>query len=161
MIIEVLTNALERRMGMASELIHDRGRGPEIVGTRITVYNLLPEFLEPAKTESEICRIYELAPEQVAAARAYVLNNAATVLAKHLEIEAKMAEGNPPPLIEKMKETHATFQRFKEWLANRENTDSHNDAGEQIAESRSNGSRQFPKFQAWLAEEGSRPREGS
>jgi uncharacterized protein (DUF433 family) len=123
MMMEALTKPLKRRLGMASELIHDRGRGPEIVGTRITVYNLLPDFLEPAKTESEICRIYELAPEQVAAARAYVLNNAETVLAKHLEIEAKMAEGNPPPLIEKMKETHAALLRFKDWLANRENTD--------------------------------------
>ena len=30
---------------MANDLIHDRGRGPEIVGTRITVYNLLPHLL--------------------------------------------------------------------------------------------------------------------
>jgi uncharacterized protein (DUF433 family) len=144
---------------MASALIHDRGRGPEILGTRITVYNLLPDFLEPAKTEAEICRIYELAPEQVAAARAYVLNNAETVLAKHLEIEARMTVGNPPLLIEKMKETHAIFLRFKEWLSSRENTHSHDDAVEQMAESGLNGSRQFPKFKAWLAEEVSRPRE--
>ena len=35
------------------ELIHDRGRGPEIVATRITVYNLLPYFLDGAVTEAE------------------------------------------------------------------------------------------------------------
>lgn len=29
---------------MSNELMHDRGRGPEIIGTRITVYNLLPYF---------------------------------------------------------------------------------------------------------------------
>ena len=80
---------------MGTDLIHDRGRGPEIVGTRITVYNLLPHFLDPSATEAYICRVYELTPEQVAAARAYVLNNPETVLAEHLAIEARMAAGNP------------------------------------------------------------------
>src|SRR5437763_14485979 len=83
-----------------TDLIHDRGRGPEIRGTRITVYNLLPYFLDPTATEAYICRIYDLAPEQVAAARAYVLNNPDTVLAVHLGIEARMAAGNPPQVIE-------------------------------------------------------------
>ncbi len=71
---------------MASDLIHDRGRGPEIVGTRITVYNLLPHFLDETATEAAICRMYELTPEQVAAARACVLNNPDTILAGHLAI---------------------------------------------------------------------------
>ena len=35
---------------MTTDLIHDRGRGPEIVGTRITVYDLLPDFLDPRVT---------------------------------------------------------------------------------------------------------------
>ncbi len=51
-----------------------------MLGTRITVYNLLPHFLDPAMTEAEFCRFYELTPEHVAAARAYLLNNAETVL---------------------------------------------------------------------------------
>jgi uncharacterized protein (DUF433 family) len=67
---------------MTSELIQDRGRGPEIAGTRITVYNLLPSFLDPSVTETEICRIYALTVEQVASARAYVLGHADTVLAQ-------------------------------------------------------------------------------
>ena len=104
---------------MPTDLIHERGRGPELVGTRITVYNLLPHLLDPAMTEAEICRFYELTPEQVAAARAYVLNNAETVLAEHLKIEARMAAGNPPDVIAKAKETHATFLRFKDWLVQR------------------------------------------
>ena len=80
---------------MATDLIHDRGRGPEILGTRITVFNLLPHFLDPTATEAYICRLYELSPQQVAAARAYVLNNPDTVLSEHLEIERKIAAGNP------------------------------------------------------------------
>jgi uncharacterized protein (DUF433 family) len=55
---------------MATAAIHDRGRGPEIEGTRITVYNLLPHFLVEEATEASICRRYDLTPEQVAAARA-------------------------------------------------------------------------------------------
>ncbi len=85
---------------MATDLIHDRGRGPELVGTRITVYNLLPNFLDASATEAYICKLYDLSPEQVAAARAYVLNHPDTVLARHLEIEVRMAEGNPPEVIE-------------------------------------------------------------
>ena len=146
---------------MSTDLIHDRGRGPEIVGTRITVYNLLPDLLEPDTTEAEICRIYELAPEQVAAARAYVLNNAEIVLGKHLEIEARMAAGNPPHLIEKMRETHATFLRFKEWLASREKADAQNRSVEAASDSSQNGSDRFPSFQEWVAERASRPRDGS
>ena len=77
---------------MASDLIHQPGS--EIVGTRISVFNLLSDFLNPTATEAYICRMYELTPEQVAAARAYVLNNPDTVLARHLELEARMASGN-------------------------------------------------------------------
>jgi uncharacterized protein (DUF433 family) len=109
-----------RENEMSTQLIHDRGRGPELVGTRITVYDLLPHFLDPATTEDDVCRLYELTPQQVAAARAYVLNNPETVLAEHLKIEARLAEGNPPAVIERARQTHATFLSFKEWLARRQ-----------------------------------------
>ena len=146
---------------METDLIHDRGRGPEIVGTRITVYNLLPDFLDPATTEAHICRTYELAPDQVAAARAYVLNNVETVLTKHLEIEARLAVGNSPELIERMRETHDTLLRYKEWLANRDQADPQNLNVEATSQSGQNGSRLFPTFKEWLAEQQSRPTQGS
>src|SRR5579864_2267086 len=56
--------------------------GPEILGTRLTVYHLLDSFLNPEVTESEICRTYNLPEKQVAAARAFVLRNPETVLGK-------------------------------------------------------------------------------
>jgi uncharacterized protein (DUF433 family) len=145
---------------MATNLIHDRGRGPEIIGTRITVYNLLPHFLDPASTEADICRLYDLAPEQVAAARAYVLNNPETVLAEHLEIEARMAAGNPPEVIERARQTHAAFLNFKEWLIDREKAADREHAAGTTSEGARNGSRQFPTFQEWLAEREARPEEG-
>ncbi len=146
---------------MPTDLIHERGRGPELVGTRVTVYNLLPHFLDPAMTEAEICRFYELTPEQVAAARAYILNNAEPVLAEHLKIEARMAAGNPPDVIAKAKETHATFLRFKDWLAQREECAAKQRNQEATSGGGRNGPREFPTFKEWLAERESRPEERS
>ncbi len=130
---------------MASNVIHDRGRGPEIAGTRITVYNLLQSFLDPGTTEMEIGRVYELTPEQVAAARAYVLSNPDTVLAEHLRIEEKMAAGNPPEVKQQAERAKSTFKTFKKWLAEREAAES----GEDAARERPH---QFPTFREWLAE---------
>jgi uncharacterized protein (DUF433 family) len=130
---------------MASNLIQDRGRGPEITGTRITVYNLLQSFLDPRVTEEEICRVYGLAPEQVAAARAYVLSNPDTVLAEHLRIEEKLAAENPPEVRQQAERAKATFKSFKDWLAEREAAGAVEDgAGERP--------HRFPTFREWLAE---------
>src|SRR4051794_24070519 len=46
----------EWEVKMATELIHDRGRGPELVGTRITVQDLFPYFLDPTATEAYVCK---------------------------------------------------------------------------------------------------------
>lgn len=128
---------------MSTELIHNRGRGPEIVGTRTTVYNLLPYFLDAEVSEAEIAALYGLTIEQVAAARAYTLSHADRVLARHREIEARLARGNPPELIEQLKNTHERLLRFKEWLALRDE-----------AKDRASGSGQsspFPSFDEWNA----------
>ena len=139
---------------MATDLIHDRGRGPELVGTRITVYNLLPNFLDASATEAYICKLYDLSPEQVAAARAYVLNHPDTVLARHLEIEARMAEGNPPEVIEQAERLHATFLRFKEWAAKERQA---NEADEARGGTKSAGDRtgagRGPSFREWFIAE--------
>jgi uncharacterized protein (DUF433 family) len=130
---------------MPTNVIQDRGRGPEIAGTRITVYSLLQSFLDPRVTEEEICRVYELTAEQVAAARAYVLSNPDTVLAEHLKIEERIAAGNPPEVRQQAEHAKSTFQSFKEWLAAKETADSKEDeAGKTPG--------RFPTFREWLAE---------
>lgn len=98
---------------MTTDWIHDRGRGPEIVGTRLTVYNLLPDFLDASKTEADLCRIYHLSPEQTAAARAYVLNHFESVVVENRRIEERIAEGNPPDIAERMKATRVAFLKRK------------------------------------------------
>jgi hypothetical protein len=93
-----------------------------------------------------------LTPEQVAAARAYVLNHPETVLDEHLEIETRMSAGNPPEVIEKARETHATFLRFKEWLDRREAAAARESRVEMMSGGGRNGSRRFSTFKEWLAE---------
>lgn len=144
---------------MVTNLIRDRGRGPEIEGTRLTVYNLLPHFLDPTATEGYICRLYELSPEQVAAARAFVLNNVDTVLVEHLKIEARIAAGNSAQVIEQGNETHATFLRFRHWLAERDRSAPEESTGGSEPGSRRVVSATFPTFRQWLAERESRPAE--
>ncbi len=131
-----------------TQLIQDRGRGPEIAGTRITVYNLLPSFLDPTVTEEEICRVYDLTSQQVAAARAYVLSNADTVLGEHLKIEERLAAGNPESVREKAEQAKATFQSFKAWLAERERAEAEAEETE--------GAGRFPTFREWVAQQEAR-----
>lgn len=142
---------------MPTDLIHDRGRGPELVGTRITVYNLLPDFLDPTVTESYLCRLYTLTPEQVAAARAYILSNPTTILARHLEIEARIAVGNPPEVIEQAKRTHEVFLRFRDWHTKRKEEDALDLAAEAASENGRSGTPKFPSFREWMKEQESRP----
>jgi uncharacterized protein (DUF433 family) len=125
-------------------LIQDRGRGPEIAGTRITVYNLLQSFLAPTATEEEICRVYNLTPQQVAEARAYVLSNPDTVLAEHLKIEERLAVGNPPEVRDWAGRAKKTLEDFKRWLQEREAAEGQDEGGAERAEL-------FPTFREWLA----------
>ena len=101
---------------MESDLIHDDGR---LVGTRVNVYSLMPYFLDPTLTEAEIARLDGVTPEQVAAARAYVLHHPDEVLAQHLKIEARIARGNPPEVVEQMERSRALFAEFRDWVAAR------------------------------------------
>ncbi|HKI38106.1 MAG TPA: DUF433 domain-containing protein [Gemmataceae bacterium] len=128
---------------MAS-LIQDRGRGPEIAGTRITVYNLLQSFLDPTVTEEEICRVYNLTPQQVAEARAYVLSNPDTVLAEHLKIEERLAAGNSPEVRDWAGRAKQTLEDFKRWLQSREAAEVQDEGGTERAG-------RFPTFREWLA----------
>lgn len=110
---------------MDHPLIHDRGRGPELVGTRTTIYNLVGEFLNPDLTEAEIARWNDLAPEQVAAMRAYFLRHYGEVMAQHERIEERIrmgigAQHDSPEFQAQVAETRANFKLFQEWVADRE-----------------------------------------
>jgi uncharacterized protein (DUF433 family) len=127
--------------------IEDRAGVPAIVGTRITVDDVLSYLLEPTMTEDSIGRLFDLTREQVAAARAYILTNPDTVLARHLQLEAKSDVAvNPPEVIERARQMHESLKEFKVWFASRE-------AAEALQEASANGGpRRLPSFREWLAE---------
>jgi uncharacterized protein (DUF433 family) len=70
--------------------IIDRGRGPEIAGTRTTVYDILP-YLEMGWHPSSIASLFNLSAGEVAAAAEYYRTHEA-------EMEKKQHPANGKPL---------------------------------------------------------------
>src|SRR5947209_3996912 len=92
---------------MNSTEIIDRGRGPEIKGTRTTVYNLVPYFLDNWQP-SEIAAACGLSSEQVLAMVEYFEAHKDEVMVVHKRIEARNAKGNSPEV-----EARRPLQRAK------------------------------------------------
>jgi uncharacterized protein (DUF433 family) len=81
----------------AHELIHDRGRGPEIKGTRITVYDILDYALECWPPE-RIAALFDLQTNQVEAAIEYIGEHKIELLTEYVKILERCQRGNPPEL---------------------------------------------------------------
>jgi uncharacterized protein (DUF433 family) len=94
--------------------IHDRGRGPELKGTRITVYDILPYRLAGDSAE-RIATVFrtgypELTAAHIEALFAYLDEHRAEVLAVHEQIEARVARGNPPEVEAHLADNRARMQ---------------------------------------------------
>jgi hypothetical protein len=98
--------------------IHDRGRGPELVGTRITAYDVY-HYLERDRTPEYIAWALNISVRQVLALCKYIEEHKEEVLAVHRKIEERIAKGNPPEIEEKRKASRAKFLALKEELARR------------------------------------------
>ena len=106
-------------------LIRDRGRGPELVNSRITVFDLLPNLMDPAQTEADILLEFpSLTREQVAAVRAYALEYAERLLPEQRAWEARPARRNPPEVEARMRESRDRIRErmrvHRAWLTARE-----------------------------------------
>lgn len=98
----------------SDEVIHDRGRGPEIKGTRITVYDVL-DYMIAGWHPERIADFLRVHPEEAQAAMEYVREHKLEVLREYLkmlerdargnsrEIQAKL-EANRPRITEKLKQ---------------------------------------------------------
>jgi uncharacterized protein (DUF433 family) len=82
----------------------NRGDGPKIEGTRITVYAVL-EFLKHGHSKDWIADWFRLSHAQVQAAMDYIRDNEAAVNAAYERIMARIAEGNPPEILAKFEES--------------------------------------------------------
>ncbi len=93
---------------MLEAKIIDRGRGPEIAGTRITVYDVL-DYLREEWPAKEIAWLFHLSTDQVDAAVRYIEEHKAEVMADYDEMLVRDARGNPPELQAKLDAGHERF----------------------------------------------------
>ncbi len=101
-------------------LLHDRGRGPELVGTRITVYNVWDELFDPDTTEAELCRRYELLPHQVAVLRSFAFRHYAEVSEVIRRMDERtaqaMAAQDTPEMRERQRAARERVTLMRLWL---------------------------------------------
>lgn len=78
---------------MCAEIV-DRGRGPEIEGTRVTVYRIL-DFVREGVSSEQTAAELDLTAEQVQAALDYIAANRADVEATYETIVARCSPRDP------------------------------------------------------------------
>jgi len=88
--------------------IHNRGRGPEIIGTRITVYDIM-DYLEMGWHHTHIAVQLRVSSDQVLAAIEYIKGHEAEVRAEYQKMLERDARGNPPELQAKIDALHAKW----------------------------------------------------
>lgn len=88
--------------------IIDRGRGPEIDGSRITVYDVLAETQAGASAE-QLAQWYELDIGQIRLALQYIEEHKEEVLRDWQEIKARHAQAKPVELEAKLRAIAAKY----------------------------------------------------
>jgi uncharacterized protein (DUF433 family) len=96
-------------------IIINRGRGPEIRGTRITVYDIM-DYHRHGWHYTRIATWLRLSTDEVLAAIRYIEDHKDEVTARYPRILDRDAAGNPPALQARLDETH---RRVQEMLKNR------------------------------------------
>ena len=91
--------------------IINRGRGPEIKGTRITVYDIL-DYSGLGWSAARIAAFFRLSSEQVDTALEYIKAHEAQVRKEYQEILDRCARGNPPAVRAKIAAAHKKFRAF-------------------------------------------------
>jgi uncharacterized protein (DUF433 family) len=77
-----------------SARIIERGRGPEVEGTRVTVYRIM-DFLHEGSTPERIAAELDLTEEQVQAALAYIAAHQSEVENEYQRIVQRVRQPNP------------------------------------------------------------------
>jgi len=100
---------------MVEAKIIDRGRGPEIAGTRITVYTIL-EYVQGGWRRDDIAFWLNLRKDQVDVATSYIEEHKEDVTAQYKKIMERINRGNPPELQEKLNAVHGSARARLEEL---------------------------------------------
>jgi uncharacterized protein (DUF433 family) len=100
---------------MLEAKIIDRGRGPEIAGTRITVYDVL-DYHKTGWHRDMIADTLSLSSQQVEVAIRYIEQHRDEVMAEYEEMLARDARGNGPELQAKLDAIRGTARARREEL---------------------------------------------
>lgn len=101
---------------MKTASIVDRGDGPRIEGTRITVYTIL-EYLRAGDTRDSIAASLFLSSAQVQAAIDYIRENEPQVNAEYELIMARIRQGNSSEIKAKLQASHEKLVILRARLA--------------------------------------------
>ncbi len=99
-------------------LMHDRGRGPELRGTRITIYDLIPYLESPGYRDETMLEVWPISREQLEALKQYISDHREKAMAKNAEIDARharqRAEQNTPEFQARFAGSRERLMIFKE-----------------------------------------------
>ena len=103
-----------RRQGVTMKPVDiiDRGRGPEISGTRVTVY-LIWEFYRNGCPRDDIALAVGLSSRQVDAAINYIEAHREEVDREYAKIEARIQQGNPAWVERRLKQNRDKLRQWK------------------------------------------------
>lgn len=91
--------------------IIDRGRGPEISGTRITVYDIL-DYSTQGWHHTLIAATLRISSREVLVALEYIESHKCEVMAAYEEILERSARGNSPEIQAKLVAAHERVEEF-------------------------------------------------
>jgi len=103
---------------MTKPRVVDRGDGPKIAGTRITVYTVL-DYLRAGRTRDWIAALLNLSSAQVQAAMDYIRDHDTEVNAEYAAIVARVTRGNPAQVEEQLQ---ANREKVKARLSRQQTT---------------------------------------
>lgn len=104
------------------EFIHDRGRGPEIKGTRITVYDIV-DYLLLGWPKTKIATWLAIHSDQVQAAKEYILENRLEVMTQYVKCLEREAQGNPPEIQARLDACRGKARELAEKLRQKSSTE--------------------------------------
>ena len=103
---------LKRDDPMKEARIVDRGRGPEIEGTRLTVYEIF-EYRRAGWERDAIAATVRLSSRQVQAALDYIQEHEVEVSAAYERAMVRVRRGNPAWVEEKLKQNRSKIEALR------------------------------------------------
>lgn len=95
--------------------IIDRGRGPELAGTRITVFDVL-HYHDAGWQPSSIALALGISTQQVDALLRHFSDHEVELRTEQKRIQSRLDEGNPPEIEQRLSESRAKLLKFRESL---------------------------------------------